>query len=146
MSAAITIKGRIGKDMDIKFTQAGKAYVPFSVVSNTRKKVNEEWVDADTSWWECKAFGGYAEALVDNIKRGDLVTITGTIKQTTWIDKDGNKRSSYEVLVDTIAKQNSIPEELVNVRIYTKTDDCEPLLYLFKETNPVKALNFDDYI
>jgi len=33
------------------------------------------------------------------------VTITGTIKQTTWIDKDGNKRSSYEVLVDTIAKQ-----------------------------------------
>jgi len=68
MSAAITIKGRIGKDMDIKFTQAGKAYVPFSVVSNTRKKVNEEWVDADTSWWECKAFGGYAEALVDNIR------------------------------------------------------------------------------
>jgi len=105
MSAAITIKGRIGKDMDIKFTNQGKAYVPFSVVSNTRKKVNDEWVDADTSWWECKAFGGYAEALVDNIKRGDLVTITGTIKQTTWIDKDGNKRSSYEVLVDTIAKQ-----------------------------------------
>jgi hypothetical protein len=49
-------------------------------------------------------------------------------------------------IVDTIAKQNSIPEELVNVRIYTKTDDCEPLLYLFKETNPVKALNLDDYI
>jgi len=49
-------------------------------------------------------------------------------------------------IVDTIAKQNSIPEELVNVRIYTKTDDCEPLLYLFKETSPVKALNLDDYI
>ena len=105
MSAAITIKGRIGKDMDIKFTQAGKAYVPFSLVSNTRKKVGDEWVVVDTSWLECKAFGGYAEAIVDNIKRGDLVTVTGTIKQTTWIDKDGNKRSSYEVLVDTIAKQ-----------------------------------------
>lgn len=106
MSAQITIKGRVGKDMDIKFTQAGKAFVPFSVVSNTRKKdANGDWVDADTSWWECKAFGGYAEALVDNIKRGDLVTITGVIKQNTWVDKDGNKRSSYEVLVDTIAKQ-----------------------------------------
>lgn len=124
MSAAITIKGRVGKDMDIRFTQAGKAYVPFSVVSNTRKKVNEEWVDADTSWWECKAFGGYAEALVDNIKRGDLVTITGIIKQTTWIDKDGNKRSSYEVLVDTIAKQ-IIVEKYHGIK-RTKSEDPSP--------------------
>jgi single-strand DNA-binding protein len=123
MSAQITIKGRVGKDMDIKFTQAGKAFVPFSVVSNIRKKdANGEWIDADTSWWECKAFGGYAEALVDNIKRGDLVTITGVIKQNTWVDKDGNKRSSYEVLVDTIAKQIIVQKYHGEVR--TKKPDA----------------------
>lgn len=122
MSAAITIRGRVGKDLDIKFTNQGKAYVPFSVVSNTRKKsASGEWVDADTSWWECKAFGGYAEAIVDNIVRGDLVTITGTIKQTTWIDKDGNKRSSYEVLVDSIAKQIQVQKYHGQTR--TKNED-----------------------
>jgi single-strand DNA-binding protein len=126
MSAAITIKGRVGKDMDIKFTQQGKAYVPFTVVSNTRKKdANGTWVDADTSWWECKAFGGYAEAIVDNIKRGDLVTITGTIKQTTWIDKDGNKRSSYEVLIDTIAKQIQVQKYHGQVR----TKNADPVAW-----------------
>lgn len=104
MSAPIAIKGRIGKDMDIKFSGNGNAYVLFSVVSNSRKKVNEEWVDVDTSWWECKAFGAYAEAIVESIHRGDLVMIQGTIKQTNWVDKNGNNRSSYEVLVDSIAK------------------------------------------
>jgi single-strand DNA-binding protein len=105
MSAQIVINGRVGKDLDIKFTASGMAFVPFSVVSNGRKQVNGTWTDVDTSWWECKAFGAYAEALVDNIKRGDLVTITGSIKQSVWIDKDGNKKSSYEVLVNTIGKQ-----------------------------------------
>lgn len=105
MSAQILIKGRVGKDLDIKFTQAGLAYVAFSVVTNSRKKVNNEWVDADTSWWDCKAFGGYAEAIVDDIRKGDLVIINGSIKQSVWVDKQGNKKSSYEVLVDSIAKQ-----------------------------------------
>lgn len=122
MSAAITIRGRVGKDLDIKFTSGGKPYVPFSVVSNTRKKsASGEWVDADTSWWDCKAFGPYAEAVVDNIRRGDLVTITGTIKQTTWIDKNGDKRSSYEVLVDTIAKQVQVQKYHTGTR--TKNED-----------------------
>jgi single-strand DNA-binding protein len=105
MSAPITIKGRIGKDPEIKFTPSNMAVVALSVVSNGRKQVNGQWQDVDTSWWECKAFGAYAEAIVDTIARGDLITITGTIKQTVWVDKAGNKRSSYEVLVDSIAKQ-----------------------------------------
>jgi single-strand DNA-binding protein len=121
MSAQITIKGRIGKDLDIKFTGAGTAYCIFSLVSNTRKKIGDEWQDADTSWWDCKAFGGYAEAIVDNIHRGDLVTITGIIKQTSWVDKAGNKRSSYEVLVDTIAKQ--VVAERYHGKKRTKNED-----------------------
>jgi len=105
MSAPITLKGRIGKDPEMKFTPNNMAIVQLSVVTNGRKQVNGQWQDVDTSWWDCKAFGAYAEAIVDNIARGDLVTITGTIKQTVWVDKQGNKRSSYEVLIDSMAKQ-----------------------------------------
>jgi single-strand DNA-binding protein len=115
MSAPITIKGRVGKDLDIKFTKTGTAFVSMSVVTNTRKKVNEEWQDADTSWWECKAFSGLAEAIVDQVHRGDLVTITGMIKQTNWVDQHGNKRSSYEILIDSIGKQVT-PEKYHGVK------------------------------
>jgi hypothetical protein len=49
-------------------------------------------------------------------------------------------------IIDSIAKEYKIPENNINVRIYTKTDDCEPLLYLFKDTSPVEALDIDKFI
>lgn len=107
MSAPITLKGRIGKDPEIKFTPNNIAICNLSVVTNGRKQVNGEWKDVDTSWWDVKAFGAIAEAIVDTVQKGQLVTITGTIKQTNWVDNVGNKRSSYEVLVDSIAQQVS---------------------------------------
>lgn len=49
-------------------------------------------------------------------------------------------------IVDSLSKDFSIPEQKLNVRIYTKTDDCEPMLYLFEETKPVQALDIDKFI
>jgi hypothetical protein len=49
-------------------------------------------------------------------------------------------------IVDSISKEYGVPESSMNVRIYTKTDDCEPLLYLFEETTPKQALDIDKFI
>lgn len=48
-------------------------------------------------------------------------------------------------IIDTIAKEHSVAENRVNVRIYTKTEDCEPLLYLFDETTPKIKLEIDKF-
>lgn len=48
-------------------------------------------------------------------------------------------------IIDTIAKEHSVAENRVNVRIYTKTEDCEPLLYLFDETNAKSSLDINKY-
>lgn len=105
MSINVVLKGRVGKDPEIKFTPNNMALCQLSIVTNGRKQVNGQWQDVDTSWWECKAFSGLAEAIVDTVRKGQLVTITGTMKQTIWVDKAGNQRSSYEVLIDSIAPQ-----------------------------------------
>lgn len=49
-------------------------------------------------------------------------------------------------IVDSLSKEHGVPENRINVRIYTKTDDCEPLLYLFDETAPKQALDIDKFI
>lgn len=105
MSANISINGRLGRDPETKFANSGTVITHLSVVSNTRKNVNGEWRDADTSWWDVKAFSALGEAVTEELRKGDLVTITGTIKQTKWTDKHGNERTSYEVLANTVAKQ-----------------------------------------
>jgi len=55
----------------------------------------------------------------------------------------GNKLSS---IIDSISKENNVPLNSVNVRIYNKTDDCEPLLYLFDGINPLKSLDINNYV
>ena len=49
-------------------------------------------------------------------------------------------------IIQSVSKDYSVPENVVNLRIYTKSEDCEPLLYLFESKNPVRALNIDEFI
>ncbi len=42
-------------------------------------------------------------------------------------------------------KQMPIPINTLNVRIFTKTDDCYPSLYLFDGTTAKKAIRLEDF-
>lgn len=55
----------------------------------------------------------------------------------------GNRLSA---IVDSLVNDFGVAEDKVNVRIYTKTDNCEPLLYLFNDTTPVQGLDIDNFI
>lgn len=55
----------------------------------------------------------------------------------------GNKLNT---IFDSLVDDFKIDVKTLNVRIYTKTDDCEPLLYLFDGATPQKQLDINKYI
>ena len=55
----------------------------------------------------------------------------------------GNRLSA---IIDSISKDYNVQSNKLNVRIYTKTDDCEPLLYLFEGKTPISALDINKFI
>ena len=55
----------------------------------------------------------------------------------------GNRLS---MIFDSLSKEFNVHESTLNVRIYTKTDDCEPLLYMFDSTNPKQQLDIDKLV
>ena len=55
----------------------------------------------------------------------------------------GNRLNS---IIDSLVKEYGIPKSSINVRIYTKTDDCEPLLYLFDGVNAKSPLDINKFI
>ena len=55
----------------------------------------------------------------------------------------GNRLNS---IIDSLVKEYGIPKSSISVRIYTKTDDCEPLLYLFDGVTPKVALDINKFI
>jgi hypothetical protein len=55
----------------------------------------------------------------------------------------GNKLNT---IIDSLSKNYQVSLSTINVRIYTKTEDCSPLLYLFDGVTPKLPLNLDDII
>jgi hypothetical protein len=49
-------------------------------------------------------------------------------------------------IIDELVKEHKIETNKINVRIYTKTEDCEPLIYLFEDKEPICLLDIDMFI
>jgi single-strand DNA-binding protein len=97
----ITIVGRVGSEPE----PVGSNGLRFRVATNDRVK-NEttgEWEDKNTSWWTVKAWRTLAGQSKSVIKKGMEVIIVGKIYEENWTDKDGIKRSSYEINADSIS-------------------------------------------
>lgn len=100
----VTIEGTLTGDPTLNFTQAGKGVANLNVACNTRKlnKQTDQWEDGDTTFFRLTVWGDLAENTAESLSKGDKVLAHGVIKQKDFTDKEGNKRTAYEVDVDAI--------------------------------------------
>lgn len=69
-----TAIGRVGRDAQTRFTQAGKAVTGWSLA------VDKGWGDnKTTTWFDCSLWGDRGEKLADKILKGDRLGVTGEI-------------------------------------------------------------------
>ena len=94
----LTIAGQLGKDAEIKYMPNGDAVASFSVADSQGK-------DKPTIWWNCSLFGKRAESLSQYLLKGSAVTVSGSVTEREWTDKEGGKRKSMDVRVNDIALQ-----------------------------------------
>jgi single-strand DNA-binding protein len=101
MNPVITIVGRIGQDPET----IGSNGLRLRVATNDRVKndATGEWEDKNTSWWTVKAWKRLAEQSKDVLKKGQEVIIVGKVYEENWTDKEGTKRTSYEINAESIA-------------------------------------------
>ena len=113
MSAPITIRGRLGKDPEMKFAASGTGIAKLSVVSSQSVKTPEgNWEDRDTTWWNVTAFKVLAEQITEQLVKGDAVIVIGRVKSREWEDpKTGEKRQAMEVLADAVGRDLSKPRK-----------------------------------
>lgn len=97
----VTIVGRIGQDPEA----IGSNGLRLRVATNDRVKNDStgEWEDKNTSWWTVKAWKRLAEQSIDVLKKGQEVIIVGKVYEENWTDKEGTKRTSYEINAESIA-------------------------------------------
>lgn len=101
----ITATGRLGGDVELTFTPAGKALAKFRIACGERiKDQSGEWKDGDTTWLNIAVWEKDAEAAAEHLKKGDEVTIVGQLLVREYEAKDGTRGKSVEVKWAKVSK------------------------------------------
>lgn len=102
----ITCKGRLTKDIELRWTNSGKAVASFDIASSKTRfnQQTSQWEQiGDTLFLHCELWGTPAENLTEAAGKGTEVLVTGELQANNWTDKQNNNRRDVKVRVDTIA-------------------------------------------
>jgi single-strand DNA-binding protein len=94
--------GNLGKEPEIIHFENGNNLAKFSVATSESYKTQDGQNAESTTWHNVVAWGKLADVIEKWVKKGDKVFIEGKMTNRSWEDKDGNKRSTYELVVQDI--------------------------------------------
>lgn len=103
------IAGFIGTDIQMQDTETSTV-ARFRVGSTDRyRNAQGEWVERETFWVTCQAWGNLARRIHREVKKGDGVLVLGRWEQSNY-EQDGQKKSARFVTVEHIGLNMAIPD------------------------------------
>ena len=106
----VIISGNLTRDPELRATAGGMQVMSLGVAVNDRRKNQQtgEWEDYP-NFVDCTMFGTRAESLARFLSKGTKVAIEGKLRWSQW-ERDGQKRSKLEVVVDDLEFMSSRPQ------------------------------------
>ena len=106
----IILMGRLTRDVELRHTQTGTAVAFFSLAVERDFNVNQSG-EKPTDFIDIVAWKGTAEFADKYFSKGRMAVVDGRLQIRDWIDRDGNKRRSAEVVADRLYFGDSKREE-----------------------------------
>ena len=98
MINSVVLQGRLVADPELKTTTTGKEVVTFRLASD------RSYADANgerqADFITCVAWNGTATFINRYFAKGSMIIVTGRIQTRTYEDRDGNKRTAFEVVIN----------------------------------------------
>jgi single-strand DNA-binding protein len=100
----ITVVGNLVDDPELRFTPSGAAVAKFRIASTPRTfdRQTNEWKDGDSLFLTCSVWRQAAENAAESLQRGMRVIVQGRLKQRSYEDREGVKRTVYELDVEEV--------------------------------------------
>lgn len=98
----VILLGNLGADPELRMTNGGTA------VLNIRLATSETYLDRNkqrqerTEWHRVVIWGKRAEALGKILAKGDRILVEGSLRTSSYDDRDGNKRYTTEIVATNI--------------------------------------------
>ena len=98
----VMLLGNLGAEPELKFTQGGQA------VLHLRLATTESYLDKDkvrrerTDWHNIVVWGKRGEALAKILNKGSSIFVEGSLRTSSYDDRDGNRRHKTEVIANNV--------------------------------------------
>ena len=116
----VLLIGRLTSQPELKYTESEKAYTRICLAVN---RYNE-----GTDFINVVVWNKQAENVCNYLEKGSLVMVEGSISVNSYDDKEGNKRTSTEVMAQNVkflSKKVSSDSETENVDSSSNFDEFE---------------------
>ena len=103
----IIIKGRLGRDPEIKYSKD-------LAIATVSVAVNKPGKDAGADWFSVTAFGKQAELLEKWWHKGDEIIVVGRMQSNKYTDRNGVEKTTWSVIASELEfcgkKETAKPE------------------------------------
>jgi single-stranded DNA-binding protein len=113
----VTLMGRLTRDPELKYSQAGKAYCRFTVA------VNRDFNKDEADFINCLAFGKTAETIAEWLGKGRKIALQGRIQTGSYQNSNGDTVYTTEVVADRFEFVDSAKSETSKNQSYSNNDD-----------------------
>lgn len=123
--------GNLTRDPEMRATQGGIEVCNFAIAVNRRKDANG---NQQTDFFNIVAWRQLAQLCGKFLMKGKKVAVIGSIQQRNFTDKDGIKRTAYDIVADEVEfltpmgeapKSEAVPQEAPKSASFEVVDDEE---------------------
>ena len=97
----IVIMGRLARDPELRRTQSGVPVASFRLAVDRAFK-DKNTGERGTDWIDVVAWRATGEFVSRYFTKGRMAVVEGRLQMRDWTDKEGNKRTSAEVVADNV--------------------------------------------
>jgi single-strand DNA-binding protein len=98
----VILIGNLGSDPQVRYTPSGQAVANFNIATTERFNNKAGEREERTEWHRIVAWGKLAEICQQYLKKGKQVYIEGRLQTRQWEDQQGQKRSTTEIVAQTM--------------------------------------------
>ena len=96
----VILMGNLTRDPDLRVTPKGLSVCQFSLAVNSTYKDREGNPKEEVTFVDVDSFGKQADVIAKHMAKGRPLLVEGRLKQDTWEDKEGSKRSKLKVVLE----------------------------------------------
>lgn len=116
--------GRLTRDVELRTTQSGVPVASFTVAVDRDYQQNG---NRQADFINCVAWRGTAEFVSKFFHKGSMAIVTGSLQSRQWEDRNGQKRTEWEIQADSVYFGEAKREPKAPDVEYTEVDDDEEI-------------------